>query len=126
MVTERYLLCLGVTPNYVGFSYAAYGIFLAMEDPHRLTLLTKDLYPAIADHFGVRWRAVERAIRTVVREAWTHGNRALMEEALHQTLLEPPDNGRFLGASAYYLKIRQEEAKKREEERAKRAQAAQV
>ena len=116
MRTEQYLLRLGITPNYVGFSYVEYGIFLAKGEPRRLTLLTKDLYPAIADHFGVKWRAVERAIRTVIKEAWLHGNRALMEKVLHQTLLEPPDNGRFIGASVYYLKMEEEEEKRRKEQ----------
>lgn len=104
MKPDEYLLALGITPNYVGFFYAEHGILLAMEDVRRLTLITKKLYPTIADHFGVKWRAVERAIRTVVTEAWLHGNRSLMETVMCQTLLEPPSNGRFIGTAAYYLK----------------------
>ena len=104
MKPDAYLLSLGITPNYVGFFYAEHGILLAMEDPRRLTLITKQLYPMIAEHFGVTWRAVERAIRTVVNEAWLHGNRVMLEKVLCQTLLEPPTNGRFIGAAAYYLK----------------------
>lgn len=61
---------LGITPNYRGFYYVAWGVFLCTEEPERLLLLTKQLYPEIAARCGASWKAVERGIRDMTVVAW--------------------------------------------------------
>ena len=61
---------LGVTANYTGFFHTAYAISLCAEQPDRLLLVTKWLYPEVARQYGTNWKAVERNIRTVSCIIW--------------------------------------------------------
>lgn len=61
---------LGVSAETTSFFHTAYAIRLATEDPQKLLLVTKWLYPEVARHYHANWHAVERNIRTVVRLAW--------------------------------------------------------
>ena len=56
---------LGVTENYRGFSQTARAVELCREEPERLELVTKWVYPAVAVQYGTSWCAVGRNIRTV-------------------------------------------------------------
>lgn len=60
----------GITRCYKGFRHAVYAIRLAVEDERRLGSVTREIYMVTAEHFGCRWTAVERNIRTVVLRAW--------------------------------------------------------
>lgn len=70
LAIESLLLHLGITPGYSGFSYCAYAIYLAQEDPTRLRYVTKEIYPEVARHYHTSWTCVERSIRTVLDLAW--------------------------------------------------------
>ena len=59
---------LGATANYTGFSYLVRALQLCAEEPERLLLVTKWLYPDVAKQYGTNWKAVERNIRTVGRD----------------------------------------------------------
>ena len=59
----------GVQPHLVGFDYLAKAVELVLEDPKRLHLITKDLYPSIAKAFGSTSSRVERGIRHAVCNA---------------------------------------------------------
>lgn len=61
---------LGVSACYSGFFHTAYAIRLAREDPCRMILVTKWLYPEVAKFYGTNWRAVERNIRFTIRMIW--------------------------------------------------------
>lgn len=64
------LRLLGVTSCYKGFNHTVYAIQLAVTDDTRLETITKGIYMETAAHFGCKWTAVERNIRTVVLRAW--------------------------------------------------------
>lgn len=70
---------LGATANYVGFFYLAYAIRLAVEDPGRLRLVTKCLYPDVAKYYGTKWTCVERNIRTIIAVMWDSNPTLLAE-----------------------------------------------
>ena len=86
---------LGVTANYRGFRYAAFGVWLCTREPDRLLLATKWLYPEVAAHYHTTWGAVERSIRTVVSVAWKHNPELLCCLADFQ-LTQKPRPGQFL------------------------------
>ena len=69
---------LGATANYTGFSYLVRALQLCAEEPERLLLVTKWLYPDVAKQYGTNWKAVERDIRTMGRVIW-NSNRPLLE-----------------------------------------------
>ena len=86
---------LGVTPNYTGFDPTAHAVLLCKEQPSRLRLVTKRLYPDVAKQCGTTGGAVERNIRTAGRVAWQR-NRALLEALAQGPLEQPPQNTLFL------------------------------
>ena len=61
---------MGASSSYTGFFHTAYAVFLTIGEPRRLLLVTKWLYPDVAEYFHTSWAAVERNIRTVVDLVW--------------------------------------------------------
>lgn len=86
---------LGVTANYIGFFHTAYAVALCIEQPDRLMLVTKWLYPEVAKQYKTSWKAVERNIRTVGCVAWRE-NRSLLEELAHRKLVHRPHTAQLL------------------------------
>lgn len=86
---------LGVTANYTGFFHTAYAVSLCAEQPERLLLVTKWLYPEVAKQYKTNWKAVERNLRRVVCTAWQE-NRPLLEQLAHRPLSQKPRTAQFL------------------------------
>ena len=93
---------LGVTANYTGFFHTAYAVSLCAEQPDRLLLVTKWLYPEVAKRYGTNWKAVERNIRTVSCIIWRE-KRPLLEELARRHLEEKPRNAQLLAILASSL-----------------------
>lgn len=93
---------LGVTANYTGFFHTAYAVSLCMEQPDRLLLVTKWLYPEVAKQYKTNWKAVERNIRTVSCIIWREGQ-PLLEELAHRHLERKPRNAQMLAILASSL-----------------------
>lgn len=90
---------LGITPRYLGSSYLCYAVCLAVERPERLTRVTKELYPAIAAHFGTTCPCVTRNIRTAIDVAWTLKRSALQALAPYP-LNDKPTAAQFIAILA--------------------------
>ena len=86
---------LGATANYTGFFHMAYAVWLCVEQPDRLLLVTKWLYPEVAKQYKTNWKAVERNIRTVNCIIWREG-RPLLGELAHRHLEQKPRNAQML------------------------------
>ena len=101
MSTEIYdlLYQLGVTANYTGFFHTAYAVALCAEQPERLLLVTKWLYPEVAKQYNTNWKAVERNIRTVGIIIWRE-NRPLLEHLAHRNLSTRPRTTQLLAILA--------------------------
>lgn len=104
MSTEIYdlLYQLGVTANYTGFFHTAYAVSLCAEQPDRLLLVTKWLYPEVAKQYQTNWKAVERNIRTVSIIIWRE-NRPLLEQLAHRNLSTRPRTTQLLAILALSL-----------------------
>ena len=72
---------LGILRTYRGYRTVWEAVRLVLEDEARLNLVTKGVYMGAASACGLRWGAVERNIRTVVRRAWATNPAYLMELA---------------------------------------------
>ena len=86
---------LGVSAETTSFFHTAYAIRLATEDPQKLLLVTKWLYPEVARHYHTNWHAVERNIRTIVHLAWMRKPKHL-EALAGRPLLDKPTSSQFL------------------------------
>ena len=86
---------LGLTADYTGFFYTSYAVWLCLQQPERLLLVTKWLYPAVAKHYGTTWKNVERDIRTVIARVWQN-NPQFLAELAGIPLIEKPRPAKFL------------------------------
>lgn len=93
---------LGLAANYTGFFHTAYAVLLAIEDPKRLILVTKWLYPDVARYYHTSWHAVERNIRTSISLVW-NTNALLLEKIAGYSLAGKPGPARFIAIMAAYL-----------------------
>lgn len=80
---------LGATANYIGFFHTAYAIWLCAQDQERLQLVTKWLYPDVAEHYKTNWKAVERNIRSMIAIAWDTNPERLNEYAGFRLIRRP-------------------------------------
>lgn len=86
---------LGVTSNYTGYFHASHAVLLCAQEPERLLLVTKWVYPDVAKRYHTNWRSVERNIRTVSQLAW-ETNRSVLERMARHALPNRPSAGVFL------------------------------
>lgn len=91
----RLLYWLGLTANYTGFFQLASALQLCVEQPQRLTSVTKTVYPAVAKQHQTNWRSVERNIRTAGDVIWQN-NKDRLELLAQQTLDSRPRNVQLL------------------------------
>ena len=86
---------LGVTARYIGFFHISYAVRLCAEQPERLLLVTKWVYPDVAKRYNTTWQAVARDISTVSRVIW-EANRPLLERMARRHLTRRPENAQLL------------------------------
>lgn len=98
---QRLLHNLGATENYTGFFPAVYAIQLSIDDPARLRLITKLIYPDVAARCGTNWKAVERNIRTLISVAWEH-DPLMLSGLAGFPLKRRPTNAQFLAILANF------------------------
>lgn len=91
---------LGVTANYTGFFHTAYAVRLCAEQPERLLLVTKWVYPDVAKRYKTNWKAVERNIRTAGGVIWEKGRRDL-ERLAGRELARKPCTAQLLAILSY-------------------------
>ena len=95
---------LGLTANYTSFFRISYAIFLSVENPQRLALVTKWLYPEVAKHYGTTWQAVERNIRAAITIIWSQQS-PLLPELFGAPLPAKPRNAQFLAVVAGHFSL---------------------
>lgn len=101
---ERLLRRLGCTRKLRGFPYTVYMMDKIKADPDAIRLITKQLYREAADQFGVSDMAVERSVRTVVRQCWAWPDHTLLEHVAGSPLHYCPTNAEFLDMMADFLR----------------------
>ena len=60
----------GVVANCSGFFYTTFSVWLVVQEPQRLELVTKWLYPDVARHYGTNGKAVITGIRRIIADLW--------------------------------------------------------
>ena len=93
---------LGITATYAGFFHTSYAVHLAVQQPDRLLLVTKWIYPDVAKFYHTDWRNVERNIRTVATIAWEHHPDTLSSIA-RSGLERRPSNSQFIAILAFHV-----------------------
>lgn len=101
---ERLLRLLGVTGKLSGFRYAVYMIEQVRDQPDNVLLITKRLYKQTADHFGTSPSCVERNLRTLIQNCWSHLDHDFLNVIAGTQLMYPPTNSQFIDILAAYLR----------------------
>ena len=99
MAARQLMHRLGITANYTGYFHTSHAVMLSAQEPERLLLITKWIYPDVARHYHTTWRSVERNIRTVIKLAW-ETNRPELERMAQHALPNRPSAGTFLAILA--------------------------
>ena len=91
LLTEIYDLLyeLGLKATRTHFFHISFAVYLAVQDPGRLLLVTKWLYPDVAKHYATNWKAVERNIRTAVTLVWAQNQEGLSQLAGYKLERKP-------------------------------------
>ena len=98
------LYSLGISANYAGFFFTSDAVYLTLQQPDRLLLITKWLYPDIAKRYNTSWHNVERCIRKTVEVAWKLRTEKLCSIA-KRDLERRPTNSQFISMLASYLRF---------------------
>ena len=91
------LLALGFSPKRRGFHYLGAALCLYHSDPN--ISVTKELYPMVAKQFETTATSVERAIRTVIQDAWQQSDQKTWRQYFHSApsgYVPRPTNAQFL------------------------------
>lgn len=68
-IVTQYLMKLGVPTSVTGFGYIKSGVLYLLKEENRRVLVTRELYPKIAEEYNSSVSKVERAIRTAIGNA---------------------------------------------------------
>ena len=103
---------LGIPSHILGYQYIREGILLIYKNNKIVTLVTKDIYPEIANRFNTTTSRVERAIRHAIEISWIRGDLKLMEKLFGNSIdfeKSKPTNSEFLTTLADRLRLEKKE-----------------
>ena len=100
---------LGISPYIVGYDYIVDAIYSQIEYPSGQKLVvTKNIYPTIAQKYNTTASGVEMAIRNAIEKSWLVGNYDLINEIFAYTVDAEkgrPSNSQYICAVAEKIKI---------------------
>ena len=99
---------LGIPSHVRGYQYIRDGVLLLYRDEDASVLVTKEIYPKIADKYQTTSSRVERAIRHAIEISWTRGDIKLMEDLFGNSIdfdRSRPTNSEFLTTLADRFKL---------------------
>ena len=100
------LLSMGMPAHIKGFAYLREAVKLALEMPACFGAIMKELYPAVAEHFGATPSKVERDIRHAIDVTWRRGHVENINQLLGCRMvsqLDKPSNGELIALIAECL-----------------------
>lgn len=94
---------LGIYPNLKGYAYLTTAVEICTKNPDIITegLVTKRLYPGIAQKFDTTDTRVERAIRHAIEIGMRRGDKELLKEIFGTK--EKIKNSEFIATLVEYL-----------------------
>lgn len=89
------LSSLGITANYRGYFFTIEAVTLAVDNPARLSAVTKELYPTVALQCDSTAARVEHGLRRMAELAWRR-NPQLLQHIAGYPLPARPSASRFI------------------------------
>lgn len=103
VITKILIDEMGVNAKTKGYRYLKEAIYVAIANPKSLDLVTKSLYPDIAQKLGGTASCVERAMRHTIVSTWANRPDWLDIPGLSKS---KPTNSQFISAVAEKIKMR--------------------
>ena len=103
---------LGIPSHVRGYKYIREGVMILYTSKNLVTMVTKDIYPEIAERFETTSSRVERAIRHAIEISWVRGDLKLMDELFGNSVdaeRSKPTNSEFLTTIADKFKMSNKE-----------------
>ena len=100
---SRLLINLGITARLKGYAYLITGIKMAIMEPERVSSITKELYPEIAQKHKTSPDKVERGIRHAVQSSIIQGRAGELNKLLECQAYKEGEritNSQFIALSA--------------------------
>lgn len=95
---------LGISATHLGYYYLNTAILLVLEDENRLLMISKLLYPLVAELHSTTPTCIERNIRTVISLCWNRGDRERLFQIAGCRIQVKPTNGEFIDILSCYVK----------------------
>ena len=99
---------LGIPTHVRGYQYIREGVMLLYASDGVASLVTKEIYPKIANKYQTTSSRVERAIRHAIEISWSRGDIKLMENLFGNSIdfdRSRPTNSEFLSTLADKFKL---------------------
>lgn len=99
---------LNVPARAVGYPYIKDSLHLMLTLPSLRPRISLEIYPMVAEHYGVSSKTVDRAIRSVLLQTWQRGGEAPYFHLLGRecpALPQRPTNNEFLFEIAQVLRL---------------------
>ena len=112
MKVSDLLHSLGIPSHVRGYKYIREGVMLLYASRNVVTMVTKDIYPEIAEKYETTSSRVERAIRHAIEISWVRGDLKLMDELFGNSIdveRSKPTNSEFLTTIADRFKLKNKE-----------------
>ena len=103
---------LGIPTHVRGYQYIREGVMLLYASDGVSSLVTKEIYPKIANKYQTTSSRVERAIRHAIEISWSRGDIKLMENLFGNSIdfdRSRPTNSEFLSTLADKFKLNTKE-----------------
>ena len=103
---------LGIPTHVRGYQYIREGVMLLYASDGISSLVTKEIYPKIANKYQTTSSRVERAIRHAIEISWSRGDIKLMENLFGNSIdfdRSRPTNSEFLSTLADKFKLNTKE-----------------
>lgn len=100
---------IGISTNIVGYKYIIDAVNICIKDINQINLMTKNLYPKIAEHFNTSSCRVERGIRYAIEKGWKEGNIDFQEKIFGNIISAykgKPTNSQFIATLVEYISHR--------------------
>lgn len=101
---ERVLRMIGMSGTKKGFWGFYWSVIFALEDPTVLYMVTKDLYPLVAETCCMTQTNLERDMRLLLEWCWNYGDRDTLQKIAGRRLMVKPSVGELVDHLAGYLR----------------------
>ncbi len=106
IAVSKIIKSLGIPANVNGYKFVRDCIIYSAEHYDAINLVTKKLYPVIAEKYGTTAQCVERSIRSAIESAWQKADKKMIHDIFGNSAGEnKPTNSEFIAMIADKVRL---------------------